>query len=64
MKRFKMAPDIYYEEGAVKYLYGLEYKRAFIITDQTMIKIGLAKQVTDILDEKRDSLRVLCRCRA
>ncbi len=51
MKRFKMAPEIFYEEGAVNYLYDLDFKSAFIITDQTMNAIGLAGKVTDILKE-------------
>jgi len=53
MKRFKIAPEIYYEKNAINHLENIiQGGKAFIITDQLMIKLGLVEQITAILDRK------------
>lgn len=53
MKRFKIAPDIFYEKNAINHLESLvQGGKAFIVTDQLMVKIGIVDKVTAILERK------------
>lgn len=46
MQWFKIPPKIYFEEGAVQYLAKMRnISRAFIVTDQTMVKLGYVDKV-------------------
>ncbi len=52
MKRFLVRPEIYYGSNALEYLEGIEGKRAFIVTDPFMVKLGMVKKITEILEKK------------
>ncbi len=53
MKRFKIAPEIFYEYDAINHLENIiQGGKAFIVTDQLMIKIGIVEKITTILDKK------------
>lgn len=53
MKRFKVAPEIYYEKNAINRLEDIiQGGKAFIVTDELMIKIGVVDKITAILDKK------------
>lgn len=41
MKWFKIPPKIYFEPGSLQYLSKLKGKKAFIVTDTSMVKLGL-----------------------
>jgi len=41
MKWFKIPPKIYFESGSLQYLAKLKGKKAFIVTDSSMVKLGL-----------------------
>lgn len=41
MKWFKIPPKIYFEAGSLQYLSKLKGKKAFIVTDSYMVKLGL-----------------------
>lgn len=41
MKWFKIPPKIYFEPGSLQYLSKLKGERAFIVTDASMVKLGL-----------------------
>jgi acetaldehyde dehydrogenase / alcohol dehydrogenase len=41
MKWFKIPPKIYFEPGSLQYLAKLKGKKAFIVTDNYMVKLGL-----------------------
>lgn len=58
MKRFQVGPQIYYESGAVKHLYNIDAKKAFIVTDKFMVQFGLVDRVTKILDDKNINYEV------
>lgn len=53
MKRFKMAPELHYEDGALNYLYDIDFKSAFVVTDQIMEQLGLTNKVIKILEDKK-----------
>ena len=40
MKWFKVPPKIYFEPGSIQYLAKIHGKKAFIVTDQAMVKLG------------------------
>jgi acetaldehyde dehydrogenase/alcohol dehydrogenase len=52
MKRFLVRPEVYYGSNALGYLDGIEGKRAFIVTDPFMVKLGMVAKITDILEKK------------
>lgn len=52
MKRFKVAPEIYYEKSAIDRLAMIPGKKAFIVTDKMMVTIGLVEKITRILDSR------------
>ncbi len=49
MKWFKIPPKIYFEKGSLEYLRVIEGKRAMIITDETMVKLGFVSRVESYL---------------
>ena len=51
MKWFKIPPKIYFEPGCIQYLSKLKGKHAFIITDPSMVKLGLINKTLDQLDK-------------
>ena len=48
---FFKSPEIVHGEGALSYLSEIEGQRAFIVTDQTMVKLGFVDLVTEQLKE-------------
>ncbi|SHJ70622.1 Alcohol dehydrogenase, class IV [Geosporobacter subterraneus DSM 17957] len=53
MKKFVVRPEIYFGENSINYLRKINGKRAFIVTDPFMVKLGLVDKVTQLLDENR-----------
>ena len=51
MKWFKIPPKIYFEYGSLQYLSKIKGKKAFIVTDQFMVKLGFAEKVTYQLEK-------------
>lgn len=51
MKWFKVPPKIYFEPGSVQYLAKIHGKRAFIVTDPSMVKLGFVEKATYHLDK-------------
>jgi acetaldehyde dehydrogenase/alcohol dehydrogenase len=49
MKWFKIPPKIYFEKGCLEYLRNIKRSRAVIVTDPTMVKLGLVRKVEDYL---------------
>lgn len=46
MQWFKIPPKIYFEEGSIQYLQKMrDISRAFIVTDETMVKLGYVDKV-------------------
>jgi len=55
MQWFKIPPRIYFEKGSVQYLEKMpNIKRAFIVTDPTMIKLGYVEKVLYYLRKRVD----------
>jgi len=50
--RFSTPREIYYGQGALEALRGLEATRAFVVTDATMVQLGFVKIVRAMLSEK------------
>jgi len=53
MKIFSLKPNIAYEKDSIEYLRKINIKNSLIITDEFMVKSGILKKVTDILDEEK-----------
>ncbi len=51
MKWFKIPPKIYFEYGSLQYLSKIKGKKAFIVTDPFMVKMGFSERVTYQLDK-------------
>lgn len=51
MQWFKVPPKIYFEKGSLEYLRQIEGTRAIIVTDPTMVKLGMVKKVEAYLKE-------------
>jgi acetaldehyde dehydrogenase/alcohol dehydrogenase len=51
MKWFKIPPKIYFEPGSLQYLSKIKGKKAFIVTDPFMVKLGFAEKVTYQLEK-------------
>ena len=53
MKKFSLKPRIVYEKESIEYLRNINIQNSLIITDKFMVKFGITKKVTDILDEEK-----------
>jgi acetaldehyde dehydrogenase/alcohol dehydrogenase len=51
MKWFRVPPQIYFERGSLQYLSQVKGKKAFIVTDPAMVKLGFIDKVTYQLDK-------------
>ena len=51
MKWFKVPPKIYFEPGALAYLSQIQGERAFIVTDEVMVKLGYVDKAIYHLDK-------------
>ena len=49
---FQVKPAIYYGINSISRLYEHNFKKVCIVTDEGMVKFGILKMVTDILDSK------------
>lgn len=49
MKWFKVPPKVYFEKGCLEYLSKIDRKRAIIVADPTMVKLGMVKKAEDYL---------------
>ncbi len=55
MQWFKVPPKIYFEEGSLSYLQDMKnISRVFIVTDETMVKLGNVDKVTYHLNNRKD----------
>lgn len=55
MQWFKIPPKIYFEKGAIQYLENMpNISRAFIVTDETMVKLGYVNKALYYLRKRRD----------
>ncbi|QNO14241.1 iron-containing alcohol dehydrogenase [Alkalicella caledoniensis] len=51
MEKFLLRPQIYYGSNAIDHLKQLKGKKAFIVTDEFMIKLGFVDKITKPLDD-------------
>ncbi len=52
MKKFNIMPEINYGIGALNYIKEIKENRIMIVTDKTMVKLGLIKEVLNRIDGK------------
>lgn len=58
MSLFHIKPKIYYGSDSLDILKTLEMKKVFIVTDKTMVKLGVINNITDILKERNVEIEV------
>lgn len=58
MKWFKVPPKIYFEPGSLQYLSKIKGKKAFIVTDPFMVRLGFAEKVTYQLEKINIEYRI------
>lgn len=51
MKFFQLKTKIYSEAGSIQWLSQVKGERAFIVTDEVMVKLGLVDKVTQLLEK-------------
>ncbi len=51
--KFQSKTEIQYGRNSVDYIHDLDSKQALIVTDELMVKLGLVKKITNLLDERR-----------
>ena len=51
MKWFKVPPKIYFEKGCLEYLRKIDRKRAFVVADPMMVKLGMVNKAVDYMRE-------------
>ncbi|WP_105617769.1 1-propanol dehydrogenase PduQ [Vallitalea okinawensis] len=51
--KFQSKTEIHYGMNSVNYIHDLDYEQALIVTDQFMVKLGLVKKITNLLDERK-----------
>lgn len=51
MKKFIVRPEIYYGKNSINYFNDIEAKKACIVTDKFMVKLGIVEKITDLLDK-------------
>lgn len=51
MRWFKIPPKIYFEPGSIQYLEKVKGRKAFIVTDPAMVKLGFVDKATYHLDK-------------
>lgn len=58
MQWFKVPPKVYFEEGSIEYLENMnDIRRAFIVTDQTMVKLGNLEKITYYLNKRKNGCK-------
>lgn len=58
MKWFKIPPKIYFEPGSLQYLAKLKGKKAFIVTDNYMVRLGLINKALYHLEKSGISYKI------
>lgn len=58
MRWFKIPPKIYFEPGSIQYLEKVKGKKAFIVTDQSMVKLGFVDKALYHLDKAEISTEI------
>lgn len=58
MQWFRVPKEIYFEAGSLKYLDGLDAKKAFIVTDRSMDELGYVKKIIGHLEKANISINV------
>lgn len=58
MKKFVLKPQIIYERGSIKYLNHIRARKVLVVTDKDMVKFGLVKKITEILDKRNISYSI------
>lgn len=59
MQWFKVPPKIYFEAGSIKYLSKMQgISRAFIVTDQSMVKLGYVDKIIYQLEKHANSVHI------
>ena len=57
MQWFKIPSKIYIEQNSITYLRDMrEIKRAFIVTDKSMVELGYLTRITDQLDARNNKV--------
>ncbi len=51
MRKFLVGPEIYYGKNSINYFNNVNATKACIVTDKFMVKLGIVKKITDILDK-------------
>ncbi|MCE5199954.1 bifunctional acetaldehyde-CoA/alcohol dehydrogenase [bacterium] len=51
MKWFKVPPKVYFEKGSLEYLRSIVATRALIVTDPTMVRLGMVHKAEDYLHQ-------------
>ena len=55
MQWFKVPSKIYFEKGSISYLKDMKnLNRVFIVTDETMVKLGNVKKIIECLNERKN----------
>ncbi|MFI3284011.1 MAG: bifunctional acetaldehyde-CoA/alcohol dehydrogenase [Erysipelotrichaceae bacterium] len=63
MQWFKVPSKIYFERDSIEYLKDMkEMKRVFIVTDRSMVDLGLLDRITSVLENRRDHVKVQLFC--
>ena len=52
VRHFQVQPVIHYGIGAISKIGEGDFEKVCIVTDEGMVKFGLLKMLTDVLDEK------------
>ncbi|MGN1043727.1 MAG: bifunctional acetaldehyde-CoA/alcohol dehydrogenase [Acutalibacteraceae bacterium] len=59
MQWFKVPPKIYFEKGSISYLEDMQnISRVFIVTDETMVKLGNVEKIMYHLNKRRSTCQV------
>lgn len=59
MQWFKVPPEIYFEKNSISFLESIEgIKRLFIVTDQTMIKLGNLDKIIYYLNKRKEKCSI------
>src|SRR5690625_1804857 len=55
MNTFSIGPEIIYDKNAIDYLKNIKRKKVFIVTDQSMLKLGILDPIIKIMKENHMS---------
>ncbi|KEH90882.1 alcohol dehydrogenase [Clostridium novyi A str. BKT29909] len=58
MNRFSVKPEVYFNEGSIKYLKTLKIDKALIVTDDMMVQVGVVDKVAEVLKSNCNEYKV------